>query len=65
MTFLDVSVSMVFYKSLMVLSCTIETYKIKNKLTDIEYDVQFYADAVKNIREKILNMRRRIISLIC
>ena len=45
-------VSMVFYKSLMVLSALLKTYKIKNKLTDIEYDVQFYADAVKKYPRK-------------
>lgn len=34
----------------------IETYKLANKMTDIEYDVQFYTDAVKNLREKIIEI---------
>ena len=53
MTFLDVRINGVL-QDLNGIERTIETYKIKNKLTDIEYDVQFYADAVKNIREKII-----------
>lgn len=53
MTFLDVRINGVL-QELNGIERTIETYKIKNKLTDIEYDVQFYADAVKNIREKII-----------
>lgn len=35
---------------------TIETYKIKNKMTDIEYDVLFYSEAIKNLREKIIEL---------
>lgn len=35
---------------------TVESYKIANKMTDIEYDVQFYGDAVKNFREKIIEI---------
>ena len=54
MTFLDVRINGVL-QELNGIERTIETYKIKNKLTDIEYDVQFYADvSVKNIREKII-----------
>ena len=53
MTFLDVRINGVL-QELNGIERTIESYKIKNKLTDIEYDVQFYADAVKNIREKII-----------
>lgn len=64
MTFLDVRINGVL-QELNGIERTIETYKIKNKLTDIEYDVQFYADAVKISEKKLLNMRRRIISLIC
>ena len=48
MTFLDVRINGVL-QELNGIERTIETYKIKNKFTDIEYDVQFYADAVKNI----------------
>lgn len=35
---------------------TVESYKIANKMTDIEYDVQFYGEAVKNFREKIIEI---------
>lgn len=34
----------------------IEQYKIKNKMTDVEYDLQFYADALKLLREKIVDL---------
>lgn len=34
----------------------IESYKIKNKMTDIEHDVQFYVDAVKDLRQKIIEL---------
>ncbi len=34
----------------------IEDYKLKNKMTDIEYDVQFYAEAMKAYREKIIEL---------
>lgn len=34
----------------------IEHYKIKNKMTDVEYDLQFYADALKLLREKIVDL---------
>ena len=35
---------------------SIEQYKIKNKMTDVEYDLQFYSDAIKLLREKIVDM---------
>lgn len=38
----------------------IEAYKIKNKMTNIEYDVQFYTDAVKSIREKTIELESQI-----
>lgn len=34
----------------------IEKYKLKNKMTDIEYDVLFYSEAVKSYREKIIEL---------
>lgn len=34
----------------------IEEYKLKNRMTDIEYDVQFYAEAMKVYREKIIEL---------
>lgn len=34
----------------------IESYKIRNKMTDIEHDVEFYVEAVKNLREKIIEL---------
>ena len=34
----------------------IEEYKLKNKITDVEYDLQFYAEAVKLLREKIVEL---------
>lgn len=34
----------------------IEQYKLKNKMTDIEYDVKFYSEAIKNYREKIIEL---------
>lgn len=35
---------------------TVENYKIANKMTDIEFDVKFYGEAVKNFREKIIEI---------
>lgn len=34
----------------------IEQYKLKNNMTEIEYDVQFYTEAIKNYREKIIEL---------
>lgn len=53
MAFLDVRINGVL-QELNNIELTIESYKIKNKLTDLKYDVQYYADAVKSIREKII-----------
>lgn len=55
MTFLDSRILEVM-DNLDASERTIEAYKIKNKMTDIEYDVQFYVDAVKTLREKIVDL---------
>lgn len=34
----------------------IEAYKLKNKMTDVEYDIKFYVDAIKSYREKIIEI---------
>lgn len=34
----------------------IEAYKIKNQMTDIQYDVQFYAETMKDLRLKIIEL---------
>lgn len=45
---------------------TIEGYKIKNKMTDIEYDVQFYSENMKDIRQKLIELesQKHVIDLI-
>ncbi len=45
---------------------TIEGYKIKNKMTDIEYDVQFYSENMKDIRQKLIELesQQHVIDLI-
>lgn len=55
MTFLEGRVQSVM-KDLTDVERTIEMYKLTNKMTDIEYDVQFYTDAVKNLRTKIIEL---------
>lgn len=55
MTFLDSRINGVL-DDLNKVEHAIEAYKIKNKMTDIEYDVQFYTDAVKSIREKVIEL---------
>lgn len=35
---------------------TIETYKIKNQLTDLEYDIQFYTEQMKELQTKIIEV---------
>lgn len=44
----------------------IEGYKIHNKMTDIEYDVQFYAENMKDIRQKLIELesQKHVIDLI-
>lgn len=44
----------------------IENYKIKNKMTDMEYDVQFYAENMKDIRQKLIELesQKHVIDLI-
>ena len=34
----------------------IEQYKIKHKITDIEFDVPFYAEQMKDLRSKIIEV---------
>lgn len=34
----------------------IEVYKLKNKMTDVEYDVMFYTEAIKTYREKLIEL---------
>ena len=55
MIFLDGRVQSVM-QELNCIERTIEAYKISNKMTDMEYDVQFYTDAVKLFREKIIEI---------
>lgn len=35
---------------------TIAVYKTKNKLTDLEYDIQFYAEQMKDIQSKVIDI---------
>lgn len=35
---------------------TIATYKAKNKLTDLEYDIQFYSEQMKELQSKIIEV---------
>ncbi|WP_456086989.1 GumC family protein [Parabacteroides sp.] len=44
----------------------IERYKLKNKMTDIEYDVQFYADQMKELQMKIIELeaQTRLVDLL-
>lgn len=34
----------------------IESYKMKNKMTDLEYDIQFYVDQMKDLQTKIVEL---------
>ncbi len=38
----------------------IEVYKLKNKMTDVEYDVVFYTEALKTFREKIIELESQM-----
>ena len=44
----------------------IERYKLQNKMTDIEYDVQFYADQMKELQMKIIELeaQTRLVDLL-
>lgn len=44
----------------------IETYKIKNKMTDIEHDMLFYIESMKDLRQKIIELesQEHVIGLI-
>lgn len=55
MAFLDSRINDVLYQ-LEVKERDIEAYKLKNKMTDVEYDVQMYGEAIKIYREKIIEL---------
>lgn len=55
MSFLDGRIQGVM-QELNVVERAVESYKIANKMTDIEHDVLFYAEAVKSFREKIIEI---------
>ena len=38
----------------------IERYKLQNKMTDIEYDVQFYVEQMKDIQMKIIELEAQV-----
>lgn len=44
----------------------IERYKLKNKMTDIEYDVQFYVEQIKELQMKIIELeaQTRLVDLL-
>lgn len=39
---------------------SIERYKLKNKMTDIEADVQFYVEQLKELQVKIIELEAQI-----
>lgn len=41
----------------------IEDYKIRNKMTDLEYDVQFYVEQMKDLQTKIIELETQIQSV--
>lgn len=41
----------------------IEDYKIQNKMTDLEYDVQFYVEQMKDLQTKIIELETQIQSV--
>lgn len=55
LSFLEARVDSVV-NQLSVLERAIEQYKLKNNIMSVEYDVQFYAEAVKTFREKIIEL---------
>lgn len=54
-SFLDSRIQSVM-SQLNEVEAAIESYKLKNKMTDVEYDIQFYVDAIKSYREKIIEI---------
>lgn len=54
-SFLDGRISDVL-NQLSEIEQAIEKYKIKNKMTDLEYDVQFYSEQMKNLQIKIIDV---------
>lgn len=44
-------------KELQNIELTIESYKTKNRMTNIEYDVQFYVDQMKDIQVKLIDLQ--------
>ena len=53
--FLDGRINNIVFQLLMK-EQEIEQYKLKNKMTDIEYDILFYTEALKGYREKIIEL---------
>lgn len=56
LTFLDGRIDEVT-RNLQAIEIKIEEYKLKNRLTDIEYDVQFYVDQMKEIQVKLIDLQ--------
>lgn len=54
-SFLDERIATVTY-DLSAIEKTIEEYKIQNQITDVEYDIQFYVEQMKDIRTKLIEM---------
>ena len=44
-------------RELQNIELTIESYKTKNRLTNIEYDIQFYVDQMKDIQVKLIDIQ--------
>ncbi len=55
MTFLEGRINDVI-SQLQLKEREIEKYKLANNITDVQYDVQFYAEAIKTYREKIIEL---------
>lgn len=55
LSFLEARVDSVV-SQLSELERTIEQYKLRNNIMSVEFDVQFYAEAVKTFREKIIEL---------
>lgn len=55
LSFLETRVDSVV-NQLSEIELTIEKYKLKNSITSVEYDIEFYADAIKTFREKIIEL---------
>ena len=42
---------------------TIEKYKMQNEMTDIEFDLQFYADQMKELQSRIIELESQSYSI--